>query len=102
MSDLIRAEDLAKTIVSQQEEINALKAKIDLIADYVYNLEATRGETIIFRQKTLNFIEDKTPQQCLADVRADVIKDFKKWCLEHHKMSMCSDGFLDQLRDNIK
>ena len=52
-------------------ENNGLKARVECIADYIYNMEASRGETILFRAKAMDFIEGKTPAQCLVKVRSE-------------------------------
>jgi predicted methyltransferase len=85
-------------IVELMGMVDHLKEFITTQSDYCFDTIEINGEEI--RPKVLaHEAVWKTPTQCLASVKADVIKDFDKWCLEHHKMSMCSDGFLEQLRE---
>lgn len=92
---------------AQGEEIKALKAMVNefieefscFVAQHECNCGHPSCRTCKECKDAFKLL-DKTPQHCLDDVRASVIKDFGRWCLKHHKMKLCSDLFLDQLRSN--
>ena len=80
MSDLIKNEDLAKTIIEQQEEIKALKAQIDTLSTAAWEIH--QNIYFIDDDDEIGYVDDKfvmnlaeainkTPQHCLDDVRAD-------------------------------
>ncbi len=102
MSDLIKNEDLARTIVEQNVEINSLKSQVELyrrelvsnsetfimLDDYTHpNVECDAPAAAI--DELLN----KTPQQCLADVRSAAVDEFCKSGVSPNSKAGCIGDF---------
>lgn len=85
---------------ANQQEIAELKAQVSLIKRHADSLmDSKSGIDYSGKMDGLLDAIDKAPQQCLASVKAETIRDFNLWCLGHHKMSMNADGFLEQLKE---
>ena len=77
---LLRHQDLREELsMTDQEQINALKAQVNCLREFLLDEKHScvydhwKG----FHHKVLDLL-DKTPEQCLAEVKAKAIEEYKK------------------------